>query len=122
MDYRIIFLIVFLSPLVFIILWMSFEFIKYFIKRNKEIKFIKKWRENNPPSNKIKNKFDWNWKYRYNENFENTNWCSNCRYWIKIDDGSSYEFIRGICKIRYKQLQNAEDATTTNYWNCKYYK
>ena len=123
--------------LIFIIgifLWWFIPFITREIKdyfkikkiRKANFSFIKKYEHDNPPTKAYEDTFDWEWKHHYKNNYKEFRWCSMCRYWVKIDDGTDDgtddEYYRGICKIRYKQYMDVEESTTTNDWCCKYYR
>jgi hypothetical protein len=89
--------------------------------RNKNFEFIEEYKNDNLPSNQYKNRFDWELKHNYKQNYKKFSWCSMCKYWVEIDDGTEYEYRRGICKVRYKQYMNVENSTTPNDWCCKYF-
>lgn len=90
--------------------------------RKENFAYIKQYEHENPPTKKYEDTFNWEWKHHYKNNYRNNKWCSLCKYWVKIEDGSKYEYSRGICKIRYKQYMDVEESTTTNNWSCKYFK
>ena len=122
---KVLFIIFIFSPCL-LLLWFAYYSIKETLiakrETKKELDFINKWKQENKSINEIKSSFDWDWKYSYKQNYLNTHWCSNCKYWVEIKDDSLYEYRRGICKIQYKQSYNTNLSTTTNDWNCKYYK
>ena len=120
-----------LAVLIGICLWFIvpqiFNQIKHSRKRNKirnnNFNFIKKFEKENPPTHKFKNKFDWEWHFRYKNNYANDyNWCSNCRYWVEINDKPFSKYCKGICKVKFKQSQKVESSTTYNDWSCKFFK
>lgn len=120
-----LFIIFIFSPFL-LLLWFVYYSIKETLidkrETKKELDFINKWKQDNKSTNEIKSRFDWNWKYSYQPNYLNTRWCSNCKYWVEINDNDLYEYRKGICKIQYKQSYNTNLAITTNNWNCKYHK
>ena len=122
---KILFIIFICSPFL-LLLWVAYYSIKETLiakrETKKELDFINKWKQDNKSTNEIKYSFDWDWKHSYKQNYLNTQWCSNCKYWVEIKDGSRYECRSGICKIRYKQSNNVDQATVFNDWCCKHYK
>ena len=90
--------------------------------RNENFEFIEKYKKGNLSTNQYKNRFDWEWKHNYKQNYEKIGWCSMCKYWVEIDDGEQYKWRKGICKIKYKQNSNIGESTTYNSWCCEYYK
>lgn len=64
--------------------------------RKENFSYIKQYEHENPPTKKYENTFDWEWKHHYKNNYKNNKWCSLCKYWVKIEDGSKYEYCRGI--------------------------
>ena len=120
----------FFSILLFVLicgfLYWFIQLIKDVLKikriRKENFGYIKQYEHENPPTKKYEDTFDWEWKHHYKNNYKNNKWCSLCKYWVKIEDGSKYEYCRGICKIRYKQYMNVEESTTTNDWSCEYFK
>lgn len=127
-------ILTFVGILIFLLisgfLWWFIPFIIREIKDALKIKrirkanfaYIEQYEHENPPTKAYKNTFDWEWKHYYRDNYKNIKWCSLCNYWVEIDDGTKYEYRRGICKIRYKQYMAVEESTTTNDWSCKYFK
>ena len=90
--------------------------------RNKNFEFIEKYKKDNLPTNQYKNRFDWEWKHNYKQNYEKIGWCSMCKYWVEMDDGEPYTWRKGICKIKYKQNSNIGESSTYNNWRCEYCK
>ena len=90
--------------------------------RNKNFEFIEKYKKDNLTTNQYKNRFDWEWKHNYKQNYEKIGWCSMCKYWVEMDDGEPYTWRKGICKIKYKQNSNIGESSTYNNWRCEYCK
>lgn len=90
--------------------------------RNKNFEFIEKYKNDNLPTNQYKNRFDWELKHNFKQNYEKIGWCSICKYWVEINDGGPYTFRKGICKIKYKQNHSIGESSTYNDWRCEYCK
>jgi hypothetical protein len=121
-----IFFGIYLIVIIGAFLWWFRQWIKDILEikriRKENFIYIKQYEYDNPHTKAYENAFDWEWKHHYRNNYRNNKWCSMCKYWVEIEDGTEYEYCRGICKIRYKQYMNVEESTTTNDWCCKYFK
>ena len=90
--------------------------------RNENFEFIEKYKKDNLTTNQYKNRYDWDLKHNFKQNYEKIGWCSICKYWVEIDDGEPYEFRKGICKIKYKQNHKVKKSSTYHNWCCICYK
>lgn len=122
MDGRTTFVLFVGLGLAIVVLLLVCGLTKEWIRRKKELNFIKKWREGNESSIGCVSEAQWELHHGYKMNYRTMNWCRFCRYWVEMEDGSSYKYRKGICKLRYKQSYNKDDAATYHNWGCKYYK
>lgn len=87
----------------------------------KELEFIQNYKSSHEAIGKYKNQFCWELYNGYKNNRACPYSCLSCAYWVELDDGCSFKFRQGICKLEYKQCHNAESSRTYYDWCCEYH-
>ena len=86
-----------------------------------ESEFIHNYKSSHESTGKYKNKFHWELCNGYKDNRICPYSCLSCAYWVHLDDGCTYQFSKGICKLQYKKCHNAASSRTYHDWCCDYH-
>lgn len=86
-----------------------------------ELEFIQNYKSSHEATGKYTNKYSWEFYNGYKNNRICPYSCLSCAYWVELDDGCSFRFREGICKLEYKQCHNAKSSRTYYDWCCDYH-